>query len=717
MVAERYWIETLGCPKNQVDSDKLVGTLITDGFEPADSPQAAELVVVNTCAFIEAARQESVDTVLALSDARQPGARLVVTGCMAERYGDELADALPEVDLVAPFGASLTDQRREAMAVSDPPTGAVAVSVPPTAVTLGKKPPAHRTADVPSFDLLNLPRPPASAPWSYIKIAEGCDRNCGFCAIPSFRGKQRSRTVESILAEVDQLGGPDGILQEAILVAQDLSSFALDRSHGRTEPALDGPVGAGRRPIADLVARVADRVRWTRLLYLYPSTLDDSLVETILATGVPYFDLSLQHVSRPLLKRMRRWGDGQRFLDRVGSIRASEPAAAFRSSFIIGYPGETEDDHDRLLEWLTEAQLDWVGFFPFSREAGTHASGLDGQVPEELVVERLSECGQLQDAITASRRESLIGTTIEVLVEASGVGRTYREAPEIDGVVTLPDHLPVGTFADVVVTGADGPDLIAEPVAPDQPLRRLSPAGGEAPRRGQVSVVAGAVRSAMVPSSRGHRSRPHRSADRALGPSALLTPANGITVLRLAATPVVIVLILLWGASWFTFVFGGLLALSDGIDGWLARKMGTTRSGAFLDPLADKVVVLGALFALVAKGIVWWVPVALIAIREIAMSVYRSVVGRHGVSIPARNSAKVKTLLQDLAIGLCLAPPLAGHDALLSVAIWVAAAMTVFTGAQYYVDGRRARSKGLRGPRSTRCGRRHQLGGMRGRCG
>ena len=174
------------------------------------------------------------------------------------------------------------------------------------------------------------------------------------------------------------------------------------------------------------------------------------------------------------------------------------------------------------------------------------------------------------------------------------------------------------------------------------------------------------------------------------GPSALLTPANGITALRLAATPVVIVLILLWGASWFTFVLGGLLALSDGIDGWLARKMGTTRSGAFLDPLADKAVVLGALFALVAKGIVWWLPVALIAIREIAMSVYRSVVGRHGVSIPARNSAKVKTLLQDLAIGMCLAPPLAGHDGLLSVAIWVAAAMTVFTGAQYYVNGRRA---------------------------
>ncbi len=174
------------------------------------------------------------------------------------------------------------------------------------------------------------------------------------------------------------------------------------------------------------------------------------------------------------------------------------------------------------------------------------------------------------------------------------------------------------------------------------------------------------------------------------GPSALLTPANGITALRLLATPVVIAMIMLWGASWFTFVFGGLLAMSDGIDGWLARRQGTTRSGAFLDPLADKVVVLGALVALVAKGIVWWLPVAIIAVREIAMSVYRSVVGRHGISIPARNSAKLKTLLQDIAIGMCLAPPLATHPSILSAGMWVATAMTVFTGAQYLVDGRRA---------------------------
>ncbi len=450
-MAERYWIETLGCPKNQVDSDKLVGTLTVDGFEAAASPEEADLVVVNTCAFIEAARQESIDTVLALADSRRDGARLVVTGCMAERYGDELAEALPEVDLVAPFGASLHAAPTPIPTPS--PTGR-------TPVTLGTKPvPA---ASLPAFDLLNLPRPHSTAPWAYVKVAEGCDRNCGFCAIPSFRGKQRSRSTGSILAEVDQLGGADGSLAEVVLVAQDLSSFALDRSTGRVEPRLDGPAVGGNRPIVDLVGAVSERVRWTRLLYLYPSTLDDALVAAILATGVPYFDLSLQHVSRPLLKRMRRWGEGERFLDRIRSIRAAEPTAAFRSSFIVGYPGETEEDHDRLLDWITEAQLDWVGFFPFSNEAGTYAAGLDGQVPGELVTERIRECTELQDAITARRREDLIGSTIEVLVDAPGEARSYREAPEIDGIVTVPLDLPVGSFVEVVVVDADGPDLSAE---------------------------------------------------------------------------------------------------------------------------------------------------------------------------------------------------------------------------------------------------------------
>ena len=471
-MAERYWIETLGCPKNQVDSDKLVGTLTVDGFEAADSPEEADLVVVNTCAFIEAARQESIDTVLTLADARRNGARLVVTGCMAERYGDELAEALPEVDLVAPFGASLTG----ASMIGAPANG-LSPGPERTPVMLGQKPTG---AAVPSFDLLNLPRPPATAPWSYVKVAEGCDRNCGFCAIPSFRGKQRSRSVDSILDEVDQLGAATGTLAEVVLVAQDLSSFALDRSTGRTEPRIDGPATGGNRPIVNLVAAVSERVRWTRLLYLYPSTLDDALVEAILATGVPYFDLSLQHVSRPLLKRMRRWGEGDRFLERIRTIRAAEPTAAFRSSFIVGYPGETEQDHDRLLAWIEEARLDWVGFFPFSNEVGTYAADLDGQVPEELMAERIGECTELQDAITAAKREELIGATVEVLIDSPGEARTYREAPEIDGIVTVPDHLAVGSFVEMIVTDAVGPDLTADVVASLYPGLTVAGTGGRA---------------------------------------------------------------------------------------------------------------------------------------------------------------------------------------------------------------------------------------------
>ncbi len=436
-MTERYWLETLGCPKNQVDSDKLVGTLVGAGMVAADAPGDADLVVVNTCAFIEAARAESVETVLDMADRRRDGARLVVTGCMAERYRDELADALPEADLIAGFGESL---------LGPAPDRGVAVQL------------TARPA-VPSFDLLNLPRPPATAPWAYLKVAEGCDRNCGFCAIPSFRGAQRSRTAEAIEAELEALGAGDGRLREIVLVAQDLASWGLDRAAG---PA-PAPTRGAARPIVGLIGAVARRVDRTRLLYLYPSALDEALIEAVLATGVPYFDLSLQHVSRPLLKAMRRWGDGDRFLERVAAIRAQEPGAAFRSSLIVGYPGETEADHDRLLAWLAEARLDWVGFFPFSREDGTFAAVLDGEVPEPLVRERIAECTELQDAITADHRDALIGATVSVLVDAPGEARTYREAPEIDGTVAVPDDLVPGTVVDVVVKGADGPDLIGVP--------------------------------------------------------------------------------------------------------------------------------------------------------------------------------------------------------------------------------------------------------------
>jgi ribosomal protein S12 methylthiotransferase len=431
--AQRFYVETLGCPKNQVDSEKLVGTLLAEGLTPVAEPSDADLVVVNTCAFIEAARQESIDTILALDEQRRDGARLVVTGCMAERYGDELRAALPEVDQVAGFGQPLVPQ----------PT---AVTAPRAARQLIPV----RAVEPPALDLLNLPRPRASAPWAYVKVAEGCDRTCGFCAIPSFRGPQRSRTPESILAEVEALGA-----REIVLVAQDLASYGKDR-----------PEELGAGAIVPLVRVVAERVDRVRLLYLYPSDLTDALVDAICETGVPYFDLSLQHVSKPLLRRMRRWGDGERFLRRIAAIREREPAAAFRSNFIVGYPGETERDHDELLRFVEEAQLDWCGFFAYSREEGTYAAGLDGEVPPGLVADRLAELTELQDAITARRRDELIGSRVEVLVDAPGVGRTHREAPEIDGVVHVGHDLEVGSFAAVDIVDALGPDLVAAGASP-----------------------------------------------------------------------------------------------------------------------------------------------------------------------------------------------------------------------------------------------------------
>jgi ribosomal protein S12 methylthiotransferase len=456
-----YYLQTLGCPKNQVDSDKLEGYLAAQGYGRAADAGSADLVVVNTCAFIDAARQESIETVLHLADHRRAGARLVVTGCMAERYGDELREALPEVDLVAGFGSDLTAPAEAKSPVQPAPV--------PVRLTVGRSTPTPTTSTTNGFDLLELPRPAARAPWAYVKVAEGCDRICGFCAIPSFRGKQRSRSTADILAEVDALRAPVGDgppLREIVLVAQDLASFGRDR----TGPGRGTRIANGPSPIAALTRAVSARVERTRLLYLYPSGLTDELIDTVLATGVPYFDLSLQHVSRPLLAGMRRWGDGDRFLRRIGDIRAAAPDATFRSSFILGYPGETERDHDRLLEFLAAAQLDWAGFFPYSREDGTHAAGLDDQVPGELALERLRECTELQDAITAARRDAHIGATLQVLVDAPGRGRTVHEAPEIDGIVHVPADLQVGSLVDVTITGAEGPDLTAVRAADQQPV-------------------------------------------------------------------------------------------------------------------------------------------------------------------------------------------------------------------------------------------------------
>jgi ribosomal protein S12 methylthiotransferase len=278
-----------------------------------------------------------------------------------------------------------------------------------------------------------------------VKVAEGCDKACGFCAIPSFRGPQRSRSVEAILEEVEQLG-----VREVVLIAQDLGAYGRD-------------AGVGRRQITDLLHEVTRRVDWVRLLYLYPSELTDPLIDGIAGSPVPYFDLSLQHVSPPLVRRMRRPGNAEAYLERIARIRAMAPDAATRSSFIVGYPGETEEDHDRLLDFLDAAQLDWCGFFAYSPEEGTYAAGLEGVVPAGLTAERLAELTEVQDRISAVRRDALVGSEVTVLVDEPGIARSHREAPEIDGIVEVPGELAVGQFHRVRITAAAGPDLSAVP--------------------------------------------------------------------------------------------------------------------------------------------------------------------------------------------------------------------------------------------------------------
>ena len=407
----KFHLVTLGCPKNEVDSEKLAGSLLSDGMEATDDLASADLIVVNTCAFIEEAREESIETILSLDEFRNEDSEIVVTGCLAERYGSELQDVLPEVNRVAGFGVS---------------------------VSLTKK------ANVPEFDLLNLPRPASIRPWAYLKVAEGCDRACGFCSIPSFRGPQRSRDINSILEEVESLQ-----VKEVVLVAQDLAAYGRDQ-------------GVGEKSIIPLIEEITQRVDWVRLLYLYPSELNQQLIDVMCSLTVPYFDLSLQHVSSPLMRRMKRWGDAERFRDLISEIRRNSPNAVFRSNFIVGYPGETEEDQDQLIDFIKEMQLDWCGFFAFSDEEDTYASGLEGKIDRSLIIERLKELSCLQDEITSSKRDALIGERISVLVDSHGVGRTYREAPEIDGVVSVPDSCQVGEFTDLIVKGSLGPDLEAD---------------------------------------------------------------------------------------------------------------------------------------------------------------------------------------------------------------------------------------------------------------
>jgi ribosomal protein S12 methylthiotransferase len=434
MTAPTIWLETLGCSKNQVDSEKLRAVLGESGYLEADDPANADVVMVNTCAFIEEARRESIETILELSTAKRSDARLVVLGCMAQRYETELAASLPEVDAVVGL-----DRYPELIGRLDDLTGWQPLTLGPT---------RRSHMDI----LFQIRRPTPTTPYAYVKVAEGCDKKCTFCAIPQFRGRQRSRPPVNIRDEMADLAA--GGVAEIVLVAQDLAAYGRD---------IDAPGG-----IDDLLRFVSDveGLRRLRLYYLYPREIRPALIEEMAGNPLvaDYFDLSLQHVSPHLLRAMKRPGSGDSHVELIATIRDAAPDAALRSSFIVGFPGETEEDVDELADFLEEAQLDWVGFFPFSPEEGTEAAAFPEQMPDEVKGERMRHLQAIQDDITTGRGSAQIGSTVTVVIdqveEGTPVARSHREAPEIDGVILLDRGSP-GEWLTATIVGGYGTDLTA----------------------------------------------------------------------------------------------------------------------------------------------------------------------------------------------------------------------------------------------------------------
>lgn len=437
-ITPTVWLTTLGCSKNQVDSDKIATVLEAAGYGDASDPATADIVMVNTCGFIEAARRESIETILDLASAKREGARLVVMGCMAQRYEDELVRALPEADAVIGL-----DRYPDLVPELDRLTHEDRPTWEPITISG-----VRRSA----LDILDLPtRVAPGTPFAYVKVAEGCDKACAFCAIPLIRGKQRSRPGEGILAEVRGL--VDAGVQEVVLVAQDLAAYGRDNGVGRIEGLVE--------QVADI-----DGLRRLRLYYLYPREIRPGLIDLMAGheTIADYFDLSLQHSAAGLLRAMRRPGDGDRHLDLIRRIRNASPDAATRSSFIVGFPGETDEDVEHLADFLRSARLTWAGFFPFSPEEGTAAIDLPGRVDEDEIAERLRYLQTIQDDITVTENASVVGSTLDVLVDGVEddivVGRSYREAPEIDGVIQLDAGIP-GSWVRATITGAYANDLTA----------------------------------------------------------------------------------------------------------------------------------------------------------------------------------------------------------------------------------------------------------------
>ncbi len=435
----RVGLISLGCPKNLVDGEVMLGHLQARGHELVQEAAEADVIVVNTCAFIDRAKQESIDAILEMARLKQDGnaRRLVVSGCLAQRYDRDLRREIPEID--ATLG---TGQVEEILA---------AVEGEPVVADVDAGPPSW-VYDHTSPRLLTTP-----SHMAYLKISEGCDYTCSFCIIPKLRGRHRSRPVDDVVAEAQALS-EQGV-KEVVLVAQDTTRY------GRDLGFQDG--------LATLLRRLASirGLRWIRVMYAYPATVTDAILEVMASEDkvVKYVDMPLQHASDRVLKRMKRPTGRGNLLGMVERVRRLVPGVAFRSSFIVGFPGETEEDFQELMAFVEQAQFDNVGVFTFSDEEGTASFDLDGRVPKRTKERRRRQLMTLQGKVSLARNERRVGERVEVLVEGTHpesdlllVGRLSTQAPEIDGTVILNDgRAGVGEFVACEITEAHPYDLVA----------------------------------------------------------------------------------------------------------------------------------------------------------------------------------------------------------------------------------------------------------------
>jgi len=432
---------SLGCSKNQVDSEVMLGLLKQDGFELASDTANAEVIIVNTCGFIDAAKEESIDTMIELGKLKKKGRCqvLIASGCLAQRYGSELLSELKELDAVVGTGdfpeiAKLCQKLTEKTEKSSKPEAMVSQ-------------PAF-LYDVTTPRLRLSPRH-----WAYVKISEGCNYRCSFCSIPSFRGDIKSRSVDSIVTEVEQLAS-EGV-REVNLIAQSLTSYGLDwKKKGELTRLLERLIGV-------------DGIRWIRLFYAYPTDLTDDLIDLIAAEEkiCSYVDLPLQHIDDGILKRMRRKGGSRLIRSLLEKLRSGIPQLSMRTTFIIGFPGETEAQFKKLLDFVGEGWFNRIGVFAYSHEEGTPAYEFSDSISPEEKNERRNRLMAIQDEISLSKNQVLVGTTQEVMVEGISSeagqleGRLEGQAPEIDGVVMLEGDAGAGDFVKAEITGATELDL------------------------------------------------------------------------------------------------------------------------------------------------------------------------------------------------------------------------------------------------------------------